>query len=78
MIFIGKEPLDPTLMSRMQLAQEALEKGLFTEVSGGCDRGQAGGIMMFGPPFIITNDQSDEMFGIFDEVLTTVEKRYGF
>lgn len=72
-----KQPIDSDLMFRMQLAQEALERGLFIEVSSGCDRGQPGDMMMFGPPFIITNDQIDEIVGIFDEVLTTVEKRYG-
>lgn len=72
-----KEPLDPQLMFWIQLSQEALSRGLFIEASGGCDRGQAGDMMMFGPPFIVTKEQIDEFVGIFDEVLTDMEKRVG-
>jgi len=73
-----KEPLEPGLMFWIQLSQEALSRGLFIEASGGCDRGRAGDMVMFGPPFIVTEEQIDEMVGIFDEVLTAVEKRAGF
>ncbi len=72
-----KEPLNPELLFWIQLAQEAMKQGLFIEASGGCDRGQAGDMMMFGPPFIVTKDEIDEMVGIFDEVLSTVEKGIG-
>lgn len=70
-----KAPLDPQLIFWRQLAHEALERGLFIESSGGCDRGQAGDMVMFGPPFIVTKAQIDEMVGIFDEVLSAVEHR---
>jgi len=69
-----KEPLDPQLRFWSQLAHEALNQGLFIEASGGCERGQGGDMMMFGPPFIVTKEQIDEMVGIFDDVLSTVEK----
>ena len=72
-----KQPLEPQHTFWRQLAHEALERGLFIESSGGCDRGQAGDMVMFGPPFIVTQDQIDEMIGLFDEVLATVEQRIG-
>jgi adenosylmethionine-8-amino-7-oxononanoate aminotransferase len=74
----SKQPLDPALMFWRQLALEALDRGLFIESSGGCDRGQAGDMVMFGPPFIVTKEQIDDMIGLFDEVLSTVERRIGF
>ncbi len=73
-----KQPLAPHHTFWSQLAHEALERGLFIESSGGCDRGQAGDMVMFGPAFIVTQDQIDEMIGLFDEVLATVEQRIGF
>jgi len=74
----SKEPLDPAAAFWMQLSSEALKRGLFIETSAGCDRGQAGDQMMFGPPFIITREEIDEIVHIFDETLTTVEKKFGF
>jgi adenosylmethionine-8-amino-7-oxononanoate aminotransferase len=73
-----KQPLDPQLLFWRQLAHEALDRGLFIESSGACDRGQAGDMMMFGPPFIVTKEQIDEMIALFDEVLSAVETRIGF
>jgi adenosylmethionine-8-amino-7-oxononanoate aminotransferase len=73
-----KEPLDPQSTFYLRLAQEALGRGLFIESSGGCDRGKAGDMMMFGPPFIVTEPQIDEMVGILDETLTALEKQIGF
>ena len=69
-----KEPLDPRLRFWSQLAHESLKQGLFIEASGGCERGQGGDMVMFGPPFIVTHEQIDEMIGIFDEVLLITEK----
>jgi len=73
-----KEPLDPERRFWVELGREALRRGMFIESSGGCDRGQAGDMMMFGPPFIVTEEEIDEMVGLFDEVLGSVEKRMGF
>jgi adenosylmethionine-8-amino-7-oxononanoate aminotransferase len=44
------------------------------ESSFGCDRGQAGDLILFGPPFIITRAQIDEMIDIIDETLSVVEQ----
>lgn len=73
-----KTPLDPQCTFWRALAHEALEQGMFIESSGGCDRGRAGDMMMFGPPFIVTEAQIDEIVDLFDQVLSTVEKRIGF
>lgn len=73
----SREPLDPGLRFYQQLAHEALERGLFIESSGGCDRGRAGDMVMFGPPFVITKEQVDEMVDLFEESLFSVEKWIG-
>jgi adenosylmethionine-8-amino-7-oxononanoate aminotransferase len=72
-----KEPLDPNFMFWVQLFQEALDQGMFIESSGGCDRGQAGDMAMFGPPFIVTKEEIDEMVELFGEILSVVERRLG-
>jgi adenosylmethionine-8-amino-7-oxononanoate aminotransferase len=72
-----REPLDPKLMFWAQLHHEAQGQGLILECSGGCDRGQAGDMMMLGPPFIVTQPEIDEIVTILDRVITTMEKRIG-
>lgn len=73
-----REPLDPALEFHERLAQEALDRGLFVESSGGCDRGRAGDMVMFGPPFVISQEQVEEMLELFEEALCAVERRIGF
>jgi len=73
-----KEILDPGLKYYSQVALEALKQGMFLEAGGGCERGRGGDMLMFGPPFIVTRDQIDEMVAILDKVLSVVEKRIGF
>jgi adenosylmethionine-8-amino-7-oxononanoate aminotransferase len=46
--------------------------------ANGCDRGTAGDMILIGPPFIITEEQIDEMVDILDNVISTVEERNGF
>ncbi len=73
-----KAPLDPQIHFSQQIQDEALLRGVHIESSFGCDRGQAGDMIIFGPPFIITRDQIDEMVNIIDETLSVVEKRASF
>ena len=73
-----KEPLDPALKFWIDLHAQALTRGLVLETSGGCERGQAGDMMMLGPSFIVTRDEIDEIIGLLDEVLTDMEKKLGF
>ncbi len=73
-----KEPLDPQMHFSQQIQDEALLRGVHIESSSGCDRGQAGDTIIFGPPFIITRNQIDDMIDIIDETLSVVERRAGF
>jgi adenosylmethionine-8-amino-7-oxononanoate aminotransferase len=72
-----RETLDPQIHFSQQIQDEALQRGVHIESSFGCDRGQAGDTIIFGPPFIITEEQIDEIIGIIDETLTAVERRIG-
>jgi len=72
-----KEPLDPALHFSLQIQDEALLRGAHIESSSGCDRGQAGDMILLGPPFTITRAQIDEIIDILDETLSVVEERAG-
>jgi len=73
-----KEPLDPALRFWVLLHREAQKKGLVLETSGGCERGQAGDMMMLGPAFIVSKKEIDDIIGLLDDVLLDVEKKIGF
>jgi adenosylmethionine-8-amino-7-oxononanoate aminotransferase len=72
-----KETLDPELHFSLQIQDEALERGVHIESSFGCNKGQSGDMILFGPPFIITKEQIDEAVGVVDASLSVVEKRVG-
>jgi len=63
---------------REEVPDEALLRGVHIESSSGCDRGQAGDTIIFGPPFIITKTQINDLITVIDETLSVVEKRAGF
>ena len=44
------------------------------ESSFGCDRGHSGDMILFGPPFIITKEQINEMIEMVNQAITAVEK----
>jgi adenosylmethionine-8-amino-7-oxononanoate aminotransferase len=73
-----KEPLDPALKFYDRVNKGTLKRGMYIEASGGCDRGKAGDMVMFGPPFIVTREQIDEMVEILDETITEEENKIGF
>ena len=64
-----KKAFEPATNFSAQVARECLKRGMFIEYSGGCDRGQRGDMIMFGPPFIITKTQIDEAVAILENVL---------
>jgi adenosylmethionine-8-amino-7-oxononanoate aminotransferase len=73
-----REPLDPNLKFWLLLHREAQKKGLVIETSGGCERGQAGDMMMLGPAFIVSKDEIDNIIDLLNEILWDVEKKIGF
>jgi adenosylmethionine-8-amino-7-oxononanoate aminotransferase len=64
-----KKTIDPKSAFSARLAAECLKRGMFIEYSGGCDRGQSGDMIMFGPPFIITETQIDDAVEILKQAL---------
>jgi adenosylmethionine-8-amino-7-oxononanoate aminotransferase len=72
-----REPFDPKLMFWAQLHHEGQNQGLILECAGGCDRGQAGDMLMLGPPFIVTKPEIEEIVAVLDRVIMTMEKRVG-
>ena len=73
-----KTPLDPQIHFSQQIQDEALLRGVHIESSSGMDRGQAGDAIIFGPPFIITKAQIDDIIAVMDETISFVEKKVGF
>jgi adenosylmethionine-8-amino-7-oxononanoate aminotransferase len=73
-----REALDPGAMFWLQLSHECISRGEIMEVSFGNDRGQRGDLCMFGPPFISSREEIDEMVDILDQAVTAVEKNLGF
>jgi adenosylmethionine-8-amino-7-oxononanoate aminotransferase len=64
-----KKPFEKHIGFSSRVSAACLEKGMFIEYSSGCDRGQAGDMVMLGPPFIITETQIDEAVQILEQVL---------
>ena len=54
--------------------QAARERGLLFLPTGGCDRGRAGDMALFGPPLTINKSEIDELVNILDDALNYVEK----
>jgi len=64
-----KKTLDPKYAFSARVSAECMKQGMFIEYSGGCNRGQSGDMVMFGPPFIINEAQIDEAVEILQHVL---------
>jgi adenosylmethionine-8-amino-7-oxononanoate aminotransferase len=69
-----KKTFDPQLHFSLKVQEEALLRGVHIESSFGCERGQSGDMILFGPPFITTKEQIDEMIEIVDQAISAVEK----
>ncbi len=69
-----REPYLPEVQFCGRVAHAALKRGLFIEAGNGCDKGRAGDMIMFGPPFIITREELDESLGILDQALSEAEQ----
>lgn len=73
-----KESIDPGLAYNSQIRNEALNLGVTVLSSAGCNNGSSGDGILLGPPFIITEEQIDEIVDILDNVISAVEKHNGF
>ena len=64
-----RKPLNPAYGFSARLAAECMKRGMFIEYASGCDRGQSGDMIMFGPPFIINESQVDQAVEILNQAL---------
>lgn len=64
-----RAPIDPKYAFSARVSAECLKRGMFIEYSSGCNRGQSGDMVMFGPPFIISEAQVDEAVEILGRAL---------
>ncbi len=69
-----KEPFDAQLRLNGIVGNRAFEKGLITYPGGGGVDGIRGDHLLLAPPFIITEEQIDDLVGILDQTLTEVGK----
>jgi adenosylmethionine-8-amino-7-oxononanoate aminotransferase len=67
-----KEPFDPKLKLNALIGGRAFEKGLITYPGGGGADGVRGDHILLAPPFIITEEQIDQLVGILDEAIAGV------
>lgn len=68
-----REPFDPGLKVNALIANTAFDKGLIVYPGGGGADGVRGDHSLLAPPFIITEDQIDELVAILDETIEEVE-----
>jgi len=68
-----KETFDPGLKVNAFITNTAFDKGLIIYPGGGGADGVRGDHSLLAPPFIITEDQIDELVGILDETIEEVE-----
>jgi len=73
-----KESIARELAYHYQVQSEALDRGLTMLAAGGCNKGSAGDMILLGPPFIITEEQIDEMIDVLSSAISAVEKRNKF
>jgi len=69
-----KETFDPKLHLNALIGNRAFEKGLITYPGGGSVDGIRGDHLLLAPPFIITQEQINEMVAILDQTLAEVTR----
>jgi hypothetical protein len=68
----SKAPFPAEAHTAQRVADAALERGLLVYPSGGCVDGTAGDHVTLGPPFIITEEQMDELVELLREAIEEV------
>ena len=70
-----KKPFPPERQIAQLVVETAWKKGLIIyPASGGQFQGVAGDAFMVAPPFIVTQEQLDEIIDILDQTLEEVDK----
>ena len=67
-----KETFDPKLKLNVLIGNRAFDKGLITYPGGGGADGVRGDHILLAPPFIITEEQVDQLVRILDEAIAEV------
>jgi hypothetical protein len=68
----SKAPFPAEMHMAQRVADAAFERGLVVYPSGGCVDGTAGDHLTLGPPFVITEEQIDELVGLLREAIDVV------
>ncbi len=66
-----KEPFDPSLKIHAKIKANAMNEGLICYPMGGTIDGQRGDHVLLAPPFIISDNQIDEVVGKLDRAIDT-------
>ncbi len=73
----SKDPLDPELQFAAKLKKAAFENGLICYPMGGTIDGRFGDHVLLAPPFIISDEQLDELTGKLGEAVDAVCRALG-
>jgi hypothetical protein len=66
----ARRPFPRSMRHAEAIAARAFDHGLVTYPSGGCAGGTDGDVVMIAPPFVVTEDQIQEITQILDRTLT--------
>ena len=69
-----KEPFDPGFKLNARIGNRAFEKGLITYPGGGGADGMKGDHLLLAPPFVITEDQIQEMVSILGQTFSEISR----
>jgi adenosylmethionine-8-amino-7-oxononanoate aminotransferase len=69
-----KEPFDPKLKLNSRIANRAFEKGLIAYPGGGGADGIRGDHILLAPPFVITEEQIQELVSILDQTFSEISQ----
>lgn len=72
-----KRPFEKNLLITNKIVEKSREKGLLIYPSSAGQEGAHGDAIIISPPFIITNNQIDELVSIFRDVVLEIEKEVG-
>lgn len=67
-----RQPFPPQVHFAQRVADKAFERGLIVYPSTGCADGEAGDLVMLGPPLTITEEQMDDMVALLRQAVQAV------